>query len=65
MYADELTGSMEKAIHETNRRRKIQMEYNKKHNITPQTIQKSVREAIKATTVENVQGKYKFEKYRI
>ena len=62
MYADELTDSMEKAIHETNRRRKIQMEYNKKHNITPQTIQKSVREAIKATTVENVQGKYKLDK---
>ena len=59
MYADELTDSMEKAIHETNRRRKIQMEYNKKHNITPQTIQKSVREAIKVTTVENVQEKYK------
>lgn len=62
MYADELTDSMEKAIHETNRRRKIQMEYNKKHNITPQTIQKSVREAIKATTVENVQEKYKLDK---
>lgn len=62
MYADELTDSMEKAIHETNRRRKIQMEYNKKYNITPQTIQKSVREAIKATTVENVQGKYKLDK---
>ena len=41
---------------------KIQDDYNKKHNITPQTIQKSVREAIKATTVENVQGKYKLDK---
>ena len=62
MYADELTDSMEKAIHETNRRRKIQMQYNKEHGITPQTIQKSVREAIKAVAVENVQEKYKMDK---
>ena len=62
MYADELTDSMEKAIHETNRRRKIQKQYNKEHGITPQTIQKSVREAIKAVAVENVQEKYKMDK---
>ena len=62
MYADELTDSMEKAIHETNRRRKIQMEYNKEHGITPQTIKKSIREAIKAVAVENVQEKYKMDK---
>ena len=62
MYADELTDSMEKAIHETNRRRKIQMEYNEEHGITPQTIQKSIRETIKAVTVENVQEKYKMDK---
>ena len=62
MYADELTESMEKAIHETNRRRKIQMQYNEEHGITPQTIQKSVREAIKAVAVENVQEKYKMDK---
>ena len=43
MYADELTDSMEKAISETNRRREIQMKYNKEHGITPQTINKSVR----------------------
>ena len=49
MYADELTESMEKAIHETNRRRKIQLEYNKEHNITPQTIKKDVQDSIKAT----------------
>ena len=40
MYADRITKSMQKAIEETNRRRKIQIEYNKKHNITPQTITK-------------------------
>lgn len=62
MYADELTESMEKAISETNRRRKIQEEYNKKHNITPKTIKKSVRETIKATTVEDIGVEYKLEK---
>jgi len=44
MYADVLTDSMEKAISETNRRRKIQTEYNEVHGITPKTINKSVRE---------------------
>ena len=58
MYADELTESMEKAISETNRRRKLQEKYNKEHNITPQTIRKSVRDVIKATIVEDIQAKY-------
>ncbi|HIU03818.1 MAG TPA: excinuclease ABC subunit UvrB, partial [Candidatus Onthocola gallistercoris] len=46
MYADTITDSMEKAISETNRRRKIQQEYNEAHGITPQTIHKAVRELI-------------------
>ena len=58
MYADELTQSMEKAITETNRRRKIQQEYNDKNGITPQTIKKSVRDTIKATIVEDIQNEY-------
>ena len=58
MYADELTQSMEKAISETNRRRKIQKEYNEAHGITPQTIKKSVRDTIKATIVEDIQNEY-------
>lgn len=62
MYADELTESMEKAIDETNRRRKIQKEYNKVHGITPQTINKGVRELIKATIVEDVNSKYGIDK---
>ena len=62
MYADELTESMEKAITETNRRRKIQQEYNEKHGITPKTIKKSVREVIKATIVEDVSAKYNIDK---
>ena len=58
MYADELTQSMENAISETNRRRKIQQEYNEKYGITPQTIKKSVRDTIKATIVEEIQSEY-------
>ncbi len=44
LYADTITGSMKTAIDETERRRSLQMGYNKKHNITPQTIKKPVRE---------------------
>ena len=62
MYADELTESMEKAISETNRRRKIQEEYNKAHNITPKTIQKSIRDNIAVTTAEDIAVEYKLEK---
>ena len=61
MYADELTESMEKAISETNRRRKIQQEYNEKNNIIPKTINKSVRDSIKVTNVEDIEVEYKLE----
>lgn len=49
MYADNITGSMQRAIDETNRRRKIQAEFNEKHGIVPKTIKKSVSEVIEAT----------------
>ena len=62
MYADELTESMEKAISETNRRRKIQQEYNEKHGITPKTIQKSIRDSIKASIIEEAGNKYNIGK---
>ena len=62
MYADELTESMEKAITETNRRRKIQQEYNKEHGITPQTIQKEIRDTIKASFVADIQEEYEIDK---
>ena len=62
MYADELTDSMEKAISETNRRRRIQEEYNKEHGITPKTIQKSVRDSIKASIIEEAGVKYNISK---
>ena len=61
MYADELTDSMEKAISETNRRRKIQMAYNKEHNIVPETIKKSVRDTIKISIIEDVKTKYEID----
>ena len=53
---------MEKAIDETNRRRKIQKAYNKEHGITPQTINKGVRDLIKATIVEDINTEYGIDK---
>ena len=50
MYADEMTGSMERAIGETNRRRAIQQKYNEEHGIIPKTIVKSVAETLSVTT---------------
>ena len=62
MYADELTESMEKAISETNRRREIQLKYNEEHGITPKTINKSVRDTIKSTVLEDVSSEYDIKK---
>lgn len=61
MYADTLTKSMDKAIFETNRRRKIQEEYNTKNNITPKTIKKSVSESIKVTIKDDIEVEFKLE----
>lgn len=44
LYADQMTGSLERAIGETERRRNIQLEYNKKHGITPKTISKAIKD---------------------
>jgi len=49
MYADNITDSMKRAIEETERRRKLQSEYNKANNIVPQTIKKSVRDILEIT----------------
>ena len=59
MYADRITNSMELAISETTRRREIQESFNKKHGITPQTIQKDIRDAIRATQVAEEGESYK------
>ena len=56
MYADQVTGSMERAIRETERRRKIQMEYNETHGITPTTIHKQVREILEISTKAEPEG---------
>ncbi len=55
MYADNITGSMQKAIDETNRRRELQGRFNEEHGIIPKTIKKSVNEVIEAT--KSVKGK--------
>ncbi|MGL5479726.1 MAG: excinuclease ABC subunit UvrB, partial [Clostridium sp.] len=61
MYADKITGSMERAISETERRRKIQMEYNEEHGITPKTIIKDIRDVIEATKASEEETREEFE----
>ncbi|HHQ2455996.1 excinuclease ABC subunit B [Bacillus cereus group sp. MYBK245-2] len=58
MYADRITRSMEIAIEETKRRRSIQEAYNEEHGITPKTIQKGVRDVIRATTAAEATETY-------
>jgi excinuclease ABC subunit B len=58
MYADRMTNSMERAIGETNRRRKIQIEYNEKHGMVPTTIVKPVHEIIEMTKVAEDKADY-------
>lgn len=62
MYADKMTGSMDRAIKETNRRREIQMNYNKEHGIVPKTIIKGIRDVIEATKVAEESSEYKISK---
>lgn len=57
MYADSVTGSMERAITETNRRREIQLRYNEEHGIVPQTIIKDIRDVIEISSKEDVDKK--------
>jgi excinuclease ABC subunit B len=58
MYADNVTGSMKRAIDETERRRKIQLAFNREHGITPQTIRKAVADVIEATKVAEEEVSY-------
>ena len=61
MYADVITDSMDNAIKETNRRRKIQQDYNEDNNITPQTIKKAVRDTI-SISKQIAEEELRFEK---
>lgn len=64
MYADRVTGSMERAIEETNRRRSIQESYNELHHITPKSIVKEVKNLIELTKVAEGETPYKARKGR-
>lgn len=61
MYADKITGSMQRAIDETERRRGVQIAYNEKHNIQPITIKKNISEIIEATKVAEDEVEYTLE----
>ena len=65
MYGDKITDSMQQAIDETARRRKIQEEYNKEHGIIPQTIKKEIREVISNTDTKESKSKKKLTKKEI
>ncbi|MBN8193900.1 excinuclease ABC subunit UvrB [Bacillus sp. NTK074B] len=65
MYADKITDSMQKALDETERRRTIQQEYNEKHGVTPTTIQKEIRDVIRATHAAEEAGVYEGEQTKV
>ncbi|MDX8343269.1 excinuclease ABC subunit UvrB [Rossellomorea sp. YZS02] len=65
MYADKITDSMQKALDETERRRTIQQEYNAKHGVTPTTIQKEIRDVIRATHAAEEAGVYEGEQTKV
>ncbi len=58
MYADKVTDSMDRAIRETERRRRVQVEFNDRYGITPQTIRKAVRDVIEATRAAEPKALY-------
>ena len=61
-YADKITNAMQHTIDETNRRRRKQMEYNRKMGITPQSVYKTVEEIMQSTAVADVRSRYKSKK---
>ncbi len=64
MYADRITGSMERAMGETDRRRAIQVAYNTEHHITPYTVNKAVREVIESKKIAEQKSYYNISRNR-
>ena len=64
MYADRITGSMERAMGETERRRIVQVAYNTEHNITPYTVNKAVREVIESKKIAEQKSYYNISRNR-
>ena len=65
MYADSITDSMQKALDETNRRRSIQIAYNKEHGITPKTIIKPIHEVVRSKETQEMTAKYMNKKTKM
>ena len=59
LYADKITGSIERAIGETNRRREIQNKYNKEHNITPKTVTSKIKDVMEGARIIKKEKKNK------
>ena len=64
LYADQMTGSLQRAVDETKRRRDIQLAYNKKHNITPKTIEKTIRNMLEEFGIDPNRQKARSKKQR-
>ncbi|MDI6821676.1 MAG: excinuclease ABC subunit UvrB [Actinomycetota bacterium] len=62
LYANEVTESMQKALNETNRRRRLQMEYNRKHGIEPETIRKAITDILQAARISESPKLYKYRR---
>jgi excinuclease ABC subunit B len=65
LYADRVTESMRRVIEETNRRRRLQLEYNRTHGINPQTVYKSLEEILQTTAVADIQQRRRPSRYEL